>query len=189
MLAYAGQPVTVHPLDHVRGGSGVMRLTSVPVKTGSSITASLETGTFIFTSDQVRTHYLDFVVNDGDATATGVIRVDVAAPPEANSTPITLPKNIFVNTLSSQTIDVASSDIDPAGGVLLVTGVYNIPSNSGVRADVLEQKAIRVTLTAPADRTRALQLPDQQWPGRSRGRRHRHRDPDPGKAATADRDR
>jgi hypothetical protein len=151
VLAYAGKPVTVHPLDHVRGGSGVVRLTSVPVKTGSGITASLETGTFIFTSDQIRTHYLDFVVNDGDTTATGVIRVDVAAPPEANSTPITLPKNIFVNTLSSQTIDVAATDIDPAGGVLLVTGVYNIPGSSGVRADVLEQKAIRVTLTGPLD--------------------------------------
>ncbi|MEO6505676.1 MAG: Ig-like domain-containing protein [Terrimesophilobacter sp.] len=151
VLAYAGKPVTVHPLDHVRGGSGVVRLTSVPVKTGSSITASLESGTFIFTSDQIRTHYLDFVVNDGDTTATGVVRVDVAAPPEANSTPITLPKNIFVKTLSSQTIDVASTDIDPAGGVLLVTGVYNIPGSSGVRADVLEQKAIRVTLTGPLD--------------------------------------
>ena len=79
-----------------------------------------------------------------------MIRVDVAAPPEANSTPITLPKNIFVNTLSSQTIDVAATDIDPAGGVLLVTGVYNIPGGSGVRADVLEQKAIRVTLTGAA---------------------------------------
>ncbi|WP_346233565.1 Ig-like domain-containing protein [Parafrigoribacterium mesophilum] len=149
VLAYAGAPVTIHPLDHVRGGSGVLRLTSVPVKSGSSITASLEKGTFTFTSDQIRTHYLDFVVNDGDNTATGVIRVDVAAPPNANSTPITLPKTIFVKTLSSQTIDVASTDIDPAGGVLLVTGVYNVPGTAPVRADVLEQKAIRVTLTGP----------------------------------------
>jgi hypothetical protein len=151
VLAYAGQEVTVSPLDHVRGGTGALRLASVPAKTGVTITASLETGIFRFTSDQVGTHYLEYVVNDGDQTATGILRIDVAAPPDVNSKPITIPKTIFVKSLSSQTIDVASTDSDPAGGVLLVTGVYNVPVNSGVQAEVIEQRAIRVTLTAPLD--------------------------------------
>lgn len=145
--AYAGQTVTISPLDHVRGGTGTLRLASVPEKVGATIDASLETGTFTFTSDQVRTHYLDYVVNDGDKTVTGTLRVDVAAPADANSTPILTPKTMFVRTLSSETIDVASSDRDPAGGVLLVTETYNIPGGSGVIAEVLEQRAIRVTLT------------------------------------------
>ncbi len=151
VLAYAGQDVTVSPLDHVRGGTGSLRLTSVPAKTAATITTSLETGTFRFSSDQIGTHYLDYVVNDGAQTATGQVRIEVAAPPDVNSKPITIPKTIFVKSLSSQTIDVASTDSDPAGGVLLVTGVYNVPANSGVQADVIEQRAIRVTLTAPLD--------------------------------------
>jgi hypothetical protein len=151
VLAYAGQEVTVKPLEHVRGGTGTLRLASVPAKTGATITASLEAGTFRFMSANIGTHYLEYVVNDGDQTATGVLRVDVAAPPDANSKPITIPKTIFVKTLSSQTIDVASTDIDPGGAVLLVTGVYNVASNSGIRAEVIEQRAIRVTLVAPLD--------------------------------------
>jgi hypothetical protein len=151
VLTYAGQDITISPLDHVRGGTGALRLASVPAKTGATITASLDAGTFTFTSTQTGTHYLDYVVNDGEQTATGQVRVDVAAPPDANSKPITIPKTMFVRTLSSQTVDVASTDIDPAGGVLLVTGVFNVPANSGVRAEIIEDRAIRVTLTAPLD--------------------------------------
>jgi hypothetical protein len=150
-LAYSGQVLTLSPLDHVRGGTGTLRLASVPAKTGATITASLEAGTFTFSSTQVGTHYLDYVVNDGDQTATGQVRVDVAAPPDANTKPITIPKTMFVHTLTSETVDVASTDIDPAGGVLLVTGVFNVAENSGVRAEVIQDRAIRVTLTAPLD--------------------------------------
>jgi hypothetical protein len=148
-LAYAGQEITLSPLEHVRGGSGTLRLASVPAKSGVTITPSLEAGTFRFLSDQVGTHYIDYVVNDGDKTANGVVRIDVAAPPDANTKPITIPKNIFVRSLSTQTVDVASTDRDPAGGVLLVTGVYNVAPGSGVTAEVIEQRSIRVTLTAP----------------------------------------
>ncbi|HEU4807062.1 MAG TPA: Ig-like domain-containing protein [Homoserinimonas sp.] len=146
---YAGREVTVEPLDHVRGGTGVIRLSGVPEKSGATIEASAETGTFRFISEQIRTHYIEYVVTDGDQTATGLVRIDVAAPPDANSKPITVPKTIFVKTLSSETIRVAATDIDPSGGVLMVTGVDDLGVSSGVRAEVLEQRAIRVTLTAP----------------------------------------
>ena len=148
-LAYAGQEITLSPLDHVRGGSGPIRLASVPAKSGVTVTPSLEAGTFRFLSDQVGTYYIDYVVNDANQTANGVVRIDVAAPPDVNTKPITIPKNIFVQSLRTKTIDVASTDRDPAGGVLLVTGVYNVAPNSGVTAEVIDQRSIRVTLTAP----------------------------------------
>lgn len=151
VLSYAGQEITISPLDHVRGGTGTLRLSSVPAKTGATITPSLQAGTFTFSSAQAGTHYLDYVVNDGDQTATGQVRVEVAAQPDANSKPITIPKTVFVKTLGSKTIDVASTDIDPAGGVLLVTGVFNVAANAGVRAEVIENRAIRVTMTAPLE--------------------------------------
>ncbi|HEV7957683.1 MAG TPA: Ig-like domain-containing protein, partial [Marisediminicola sp.] len=78
---YAGQEVTVSPLEHVRGGSGTIRLISVAPKAGASIHASLDSGTFRFVSEQVRSHNLDYVVSDGDQSVTGRIRVEVAPPP------------------------------------------------------------------------------------------------------------
>ncbi len=149
VLAYADQQVTVNPLLHVKGGTGQIRLSGVPARTGAEISPSLDSGTFRFTSSQVRTFSLEYVVTDGDQTTTGLIRIDVAAPPSTNSKPITVPKTVFVKSLSSETVDIASSDIDPAGGVLVVTGFSGITMESGLRAEVLEQKSIRVTLTAP----------------------------------------
>jgi len=147
--AYSGQEITVSPLEHVRGGNGAVRLNAVPPKTGITITPSYETGTFRFETDEIRSHYVEFVVTDNDQTVTGLVRVDVTAPPDANTKPITIPKTVFIPTLNSRTVDVAGTDIDPAGGVLLVTGVVGVPETSGIRAEVLEQRSVRVTLTGP----------------------------------------
>jgi len=151
VLAYAGQETTISPLDHVRGGSGEVRLNAVQAQSGVTLTPSYETGTFRFVSEQSRTFYLEYVVTDDTSTATGFVRVDVAAPPDSNTTPITVPKTVFVTTLSSRNVDVASTDIDPSGGVLLVTGVTDVPRSSNVRADVLEQRLVRITLTGPLE--------------------------------------
>lgn len=150
-LATAGQEITIRPMSHVRGGSGVLRLNAVPVKAGSTIEPSFEAGTFTFASDEVRTHYVEFTVTDGDQIATGVVRIDVAAPPDANTRPITVPKTVFVTTQSSQTVDPTLSDIDPAGGVLVVTGVTNVPLDGAIQAEVLDQRQVRVTLRGPLD--------------------------------------
>ncbi len=151
VLAYAGQEVTVSPLSHVRGGNGTIRLNSVPSKTDVTITPSYETGTFRFSSDTVKSYYLDYVVTDGTQTVTGVVRVDVLAPPNANTKPITVPKTVFVQTLRNERVDVAGTDVDPAGGVLLVTGLANLDPTAGVRAEVLEQRIVRVSLEKPLD--------------------------------------
>ena len=147
--ASAGEEITIRPLEHVRGGSGEVRLNAVPPKAGVTITPSYETGTFRFETDQIRSHYVEFVVTDNDQTVTGTVRVDVTAPPDANTKPITIPKTVFIPTLNSRTVDVAGTDIDPAGGVLLVTGVVDVPVASGIRAEVLDQRSVRVTLTGP----------------------------------------
>ena len=151
VLAYAGQEVRIEPLVHVRGGTGTIRLSAVPEKPGVTITPIFERGAFRFASDDVRTHYLEYVVTDGATTATGIIRVDVAAPPAAGAAPITVPKTAFVRTLSNATVAVATADIDPGGGVLVVTGVTGVSPGSGIRAEVLDQRDIRITLTRPLD--------------------------------------
>lgn len=147
----AGQEVTIEPLLHVRGGTGTVRLNSVPAKPESSIVPSYETGTFRFVSDAVRSHYVEYVVTDGTQTLTALVRIDVTPPPNGNTTPITVPKTVFVETLRNTRIDVAATDVDPAGGVLVVTGVTNLPLDSGVRAEVLDQRLVRVSLEKPLD--------------------------------------
>ncbi|BDZ44184.1 Ig-like domain-containing protein [Naasia aerilata] len=149
--AYVGQELTVSPLVHVRGGSGMLRLTNVPEKSGVRISADYEGGTFRLTGDDAGTRYLDYTVGDGATTATGTVRVDVELPPDANSRPIPVPHTAFVRESSSQNLDVLATDIDPAGGVLLVTGVSGVPEDSGIRVEVLEQRVLRITLTAPLD--------------------------------------
>jgi hypothetical protein len=153
--ATAGLTTTLRPLARVRGGSGTIRLNAVPAKAGATITPNFADGTFTFVSDQVGTHYVDFTVTDGTHTANGLVRIVVTSP-DADSRPITVPKTIFVTALSSQTIDPTQTDIDPAGGVLVVTGLENVPQGAdgqggGVEAEVLDQREVRVTLTRPLE--------------------------------------
>jgi hypothetical protein len=150
-LATSGEEITVRPMAHVRGGNAPLRLNAVPAKAGVTIVPSFDAGTFTFESDVVGTHYLEFTVTDGEQNATGLVRVDVAAPPNANTRPITVPKTIFVTTLGSDTVDPTQTDIDPAGGVLVVTGLLNVPANSGVEAEILDQREVRVTLSKPLE--------------------------------------
>lgn len=151
VLATAGDEVTVRPLGHVRGGAGSIRLTAVPERPGATIEPSFESGTFQFSSERVGTQYVGFTVTDGRETATGVVRIDVVAPPDAGTRPITVPQTVFVRTLDSALVDPTATDIDPAGGVLVVTGVTDVPEGSGIRAEILDQRRVRVTLGEPLD--------------------------------------
>jgi large repetitive protein len=150
-IATAGQPLTISPLGHVRGGNAPIRLNNVPAKTDVTITPSYDAGTFQFESAAVGTHYLSYVVTDGTQSVTGVVRVDVIAPPESNTKPITIPKTVFVRALTSATADIADSDIDPAGGVLLVTSIEGLPADAGITAEILQQRSIRVRPVKPLD--------------------------------------
>jgi hypothetical protein len=149
--AYSGEVTTVSPLQYAMGGTGTVKLNSVPAKAGATITPSYSAGTFTFVSTVLGTHDLEYTVTDGDKTATGTVRVDVLAPPQPNTPPITTPKTVFVQSLSTQTVDITTSDFDPAGNVLMVTATSPLPVSSGVQVQTLEQRYLRITLTAPLD--------------------------------------
>ncbi len=151
VLATAGAEVTVSPLEHVRGGSAPLRLSSVPAKPDVTITPDFDGGSFRFASSAIGVHEIEYAVTDGALTATGRIRVNVSAAPDANSTPITVPHTTFVRGQQATLVDVLATDIDPAGGVLLVTGTMNVPPVSGLRVEILDQRIIRVTLTKPLE--------------------------------------
>jgi hypothetical protein len=150
-LATAGEEVRLEPMRHVRGGDGDIRLTAVPAKPDAQLAADFDGGTFRFQSEAVRTHYLEYSVTDGTQTATGHVRVEVQAPPERDSTPITVPHTAFVRAQQPVELDVLATDIDPRGGVLLITGVTRDAAELGVRVEVVEHRMLRVTLTRPLE--------------------------------------
>lgn len=151
VLATAGSEVTVSPLEHVRGGSAPLRLSSVPAKPEVNITADFDAGTFRLQSSVVGVHEIEYAVTDGELTATGRIRVNVTAAPDASSAPVTVPHTAFIRGQQATLVDVLATDSDPAGGVLLVTGITDVPADSGLRIEILDQRILRVTLTKPLE--------------------------------------
>lgn len=148
-LATAGEEIRIDPLRHVRGGSGTVRLSAVPAKPDVTITPDFDGGSFRFTSSAVRTHLLEYSVTDGTVTATGTVRVDVSAPPDRDTTPITVPHTAFLRTQQPFDVDVLATDIDPTGGVLVVTGLTDAAEDEGVQVEVIDHRILRVTLTQP----------------------------------------
>lgn len=149
VVTYQSQETTIRPLDHVRGGNGVVRLSTVPTKADATITPDYQGGTFRFESDQAGTHNIEYSVTDGVITTTGLVRVEVKAPPGAKTAPIAVPHTAFIREQSTQDVDVLSTDIDPSGGVLLVTGVTDPAVATGVKVQILQQRTLRVSLTRP----------------------------------------
>ena len=148
-LATAGQEIRIDPLRHVRGGNGAITLSAVPAKPDVELTPDFDRGTVRFTSDEVRTHYLEYSVTDGNETATGVVRVDVSAPPDRDTKPITVPHTAYLRTDQPVDVDVLATDIDPTGGVLVVTAVDADLEREGFRVEIVEHRLLRVTLTTP----------------------------------------
>lgn len=151
-LATQGEEIRLEPLRHVRGGSGDARLSAVPAKPEAELAPDFDKGTFRFSSDSVRTHFLEYTVADGGRTATGTIRVEVSAPPERDTTPITVPHTAFLRLDQPMEVDVLAGDIDPTGGLLVITGPGEAPDDPGVRVEVIEHRTLRVSLIRPLER-------------------------------------
>jgi hypothetical protein len=151
VLAYQSHEVTVTPLTHTRGGTGTLRLGNVPAKPDATISADYQGGSFRFLSDQVGTHNIEYAVTDGTLTTTGTVRIDVLAPPEARTQPIAVPHTAFIREQTTQQVDVLATDVDPSGGVLVITGVTQPLAATGIRVEILGQRILRVTLNRPLD--------------------------------------
>ncbi|WP_445442304.1 Ig-like domain-containing protein [Clavibacter sp. km1a] len=149
--AAVGREITVEPLTHARGGSGAIRLAAVPARAGVQVTPDLEAGTFRLQGSQTGTHLLEYTVTDGRTTATGVVRVEVRGVPESDGRPVTVPHTVFVRALQAQDVDVLATDFDPAGGVLVITDAVSPGDAVGVRAEVVQQRLVRISLTRPLD--------------------------------------
>ena len=149
MIGYQNEQLSVQPLPHVQGGSGTLRLSSVPERPDAVISPDYTGGSFEFTSAQLGSHTVNYTVTDGTTTATGTIRIDILAPPDANIAPIAVTHTAFIREDSSQDENVLATDIDPSGGVLLVTGVTAPAADTGVQVQIIAQEVLRITLSRP----------------------------------------
>ena len=68
-------------------------------------------------------------------------------------------------------VDVLATDIDPTGGVLIVTGIDAAAADEGVRVEIVDHRhPARHAHAAARDRVDDLRLPGEQRPRRGRGR-------------------
>ena len=149
---YTGQELRLAPLDHVRGGTGAIRLMNVADYPETTITPDYTTGTFRFQAQAPGIHYLSYSVTDAaQQTATGLIRVDISVAPDASTKPITVPTVAFLYQQQTDLVDVLATDIDPAGGVLSISSVSGVPTGAGVVVEIIEHRILRVRLNNPLD--------------------------------------
>jgi hypothetical protein len=151
VLVHVGQESEVSPLEHVTGGTADLRLANVPAHEGYTLTPDYLGGGIRITAQAAGSDTLDYAVADGAKTASGVIRVIATLAPDANTRPVTVPHAAFARQNASVLVDVLATDFDPAGGVLIVSGVGGVSAADGVRVEILEQRIIRVTLTRPLE--------------------------------------
>ena len=155
-FARAGSTITIRPLANDTDANGDP-LTLAGVNTeraGPQVTPDLAGGTLSFRSDQEGIYYLTYTVSDGPATATGVIRVDVASSGKRGK-PV-VEDDMAVLPVGGQVLtDVLANDSDPAGEVL-VTQAVTVGASSPLRATVMDHSLLNIT--APRGITKAETL-------------------------------
>ncbi|GAA3591537.1 Ig-like domain-containing protein [Klugiella xanthotipulae] len=145
------QEVTVQPLDYVRGGNGLIRVTGVPDDklADATVAVNSETGEVRFTASKVGTYLLEYKVSDGSSAVSGSLRIDIFEPPAPDSVPITTPSSAFLYLTQTDTVNVLASDVDPAGGVLMISGMSNPLESEGLIVEVLNHGMMRASLSEP----------------------------------------
>src|SRR5690606_16602165 len=120
-----GASIVIEPLANDDDGNAeelhIARLDTSSLE-GRPVSVALSTAdeTVSFRADEEGTYVFTYDVTDGAATATGLIRVDVASadrnrPPTAGRDLIVLP----VQANARRTIDLLANDLDPDGDVMV----------------------------------------------------------------------
>ncbi len=152
-----GRAVTVAPLANDTDANGdTLRLAKVEDRPDLQVTKDFSAGTLTVTAQTAGTYYLTYVVTDGPSTATGLVRIDVAALGATAGPPIAVQDIGMLTAGGKVYVDPLANDVDPAGGVLVVQGV-TLPAGSPLTVGVIEHHLLRISaqsaLTGPASFT------------------------------------
>lgn len=147
--AAVGQEVTVSPLEHIKGGGTSPVLAAVTPVDGAVVTLDAADGTFRFRTATAGTRTVEYTVGDGARSIRGTVRIDAVAAPDSPGPPVTVAHTAFVRGDATTDLDVLAQDTDPAGGVLVVTAVQDVPTDAGIHVQVIDDAILRVTLSRP----------------------------------------
>jgi hypothetical protein len=140
-----GRSVTVSPLTNdTSSGNEQLRLTRVDDVEGAKIVADLADKTFTFVSDEVGTHYVQYLVSAGPNSVPGLVRVDVLPDDENELPPVAVRDIALLPQGGDVLVNVLGNDSDPGGGILVVQSVA-VEAGSGVAAAVLGHETVRIT--------------------------------------------
>lgn len=124
---------------------------------GLAVSADLDAGTVTITADdsaRASTRYLGYTITDGPQLAKSRIRVDIVSPPKAGA-PVADADIGLLPSGGSVLVDVLANDYDPLGGVLVLQAA-DVPSDSGLVAQVVGHSLLRIS--APAGLARQARL-------------------------------
>jgi hypothetical protein len=152
-----GRAVTVSPLANDTDANGdQLRLAKVEDRADLQVTKEFAAGTFTVSAQTAGTYYLTYVVTDGPATATGLVRIDVAEAGTAQGAPIAVRDTGMLTAGGKVYVDPLANDVDPAGGVLVVQGI-TLPAGSPLTVAVIDHHLLRISaqsaLTGPTSFT------------------------------------
>lgn len=141
-----GQSAQLRPLANDTDPNGDrLRIAGNPESTDAGVSATTDSAGEAVTvqAQTAGSSYLTYTVTDGPNTTTGLIRVDALDRQEA-AVPVPEDDLAFLPAEGEVLVDVLGNDFDPAGGVLVTTGV-TVPDGSGLTVEVVRHNMIRIT--------------------------------------------
>ncbi len=143
----AGEDATISPLKNDTSPTDArLRLAQVDQVEDATVTMNADVGTITFRSAAVGTYYLTYLVSNGPASATGLIRVDVEAANADDGAPVAVHDMALLPAGGEALVDVLANDADPAGGVLVVQSVTQ-PGEKAITVSVVDHSVLRITDT------------------------------------------
>ncbi|SDD43163.1 Fibronectin type III domain-containing protein [Sanguibacter gelidistatuariae] len=152
-VTYVGSPVDVDVLASVHSASREpARLATVDEVAGTTIATNLDDGRFTFTATNPGTYYVGFTVVAAPQQAVGLARIDVREWPSEPLPPVAVRDIALLPAGGEVTIDPLANDVDPGGGVLVLTSMTT-QDGSALQVAVLDHRLVRITsrlaLTVP----------------------------------------
>ena len=143
----AGAPTTIDLSRHLLGTMDQLSISEVRPLGGEKV--SFAATSFTFESDKVGTHFVEYVVTDGQSKATGQVRITLTGGEPSLTTGAVV---AFVRPNEDATVDVLNAVDNPTGRVLLLSGAQPQAVAGGeMSVDVVGQQYLRVSGTTPDD--------------------------------------
>src|SRR5690606_7590218 len=123
-VTYVSSPVEVNVLAALNSRSAEpSRLAGVEEVAGTTLTTDLDAGTFTFSAPTPGTYYVRANVVSSPHSITALARIDVREWPGEPQPPVAVSDVALLPAGGQVTVAPLANDIDPNGGVLVITGV------------------------------------------------------------------